>query len=41
MQTKHELNTIDKILEEAYERHLEIVLLGEQESQALKNKLLG
>lgn len=40
MQTKHELNTIDKILEEAYERQLEIELLAEQESQVLKKKLI-
>lgn len=41
MKVNHELNTIDKILQEAYEKQLEISLLASQESQALRNKLVA
>jgi len=41
MKVSHELNTIDKILQEAYEKQLEISLLASQESQALRNKLVA
>jgi vacuolar-type H+-ATPase subunit H len=33
--------TIDKILSDAYERQMEIILLGTQEAEALQRKLVS
>lgn len=34
-------STIDKILSDAYERQMEIILLGTQEGEALQRKLVS